>query len=168
MELKRILLILALVAVTAVSASAAITLEEAQDEFDAWVSPRLPSLIADFENCVATKPLSDCHPTWSSTVVPNTAPSDSALATVTNNDPGPFVESVCGDCYDDTKGTWVIAGVDIPATSPGQLRTNSYKSSVGVGIQLAGRIQYDGVIWEKGYGLFGIAPDSAWREVIAP
>ncbi len=164
--MRQLLAALALVAVTAAPASAAITLQEAQDEFDAWVAPRLPGLTADFEACVATKALRDCHPTWSSTVLPNTKPADSALATVTNNDPGPFVSSICGDCFDDTKDTWVIAGVDIPATSPGQLRTNSFKSGVGVGIQLTGRVQYDGTIWEKGYGLFGIAEGFGWREVV--
>lgn len=170
MRMRKLILAAFFVALVAPGAQAAITLQEAQDEFDAWVAPRLPGLTTDFETCVATKPLSDCHPTWSSTVLPNTDPSDSALATVTNDDPGPFVGSVCGDCYDDTRETWVIAGVDIPGTSPGQLRTNSYgpDGAGEVGIQFAGRISYDGEIWEKGYSMFGIAPDADWRLVGGP
>jgi hypothetical protein len=148
-----------------VVASAQITLQEAQDEADAWINPRIPDLTTDFEGCVATNPLSDCHPTWSSTVLPNTAPTDSALATVTNDDPGPFVTG-CGGCYDDTQQTWVISGVDIPATSPVQMRTNTYQAISGTGVQAAFRFSYDGTIWERGVGMFGPAPDEDWREVL--
>ncbi len=146
----------------AASSAQAITLPQAQAEGDAWVAPRLLELTTDFETCVASKPLRSCHPTWSSTVLPNTTAASPSLAIVTNNDPGPFVTG-CGGCFDDTSGTWVIAGVDIPATSPVQFRANSLKSKLGVGIQLVVRIQFEGVIHEKGYGLFGIATDFDWR-----
>ena len=159
------LLFVTLLALVAPSAQAAITLVEAQAEADAWMTPRLAGWATEFAACAASD-LSKCHPTWSSTVLPNTPPSASALATVTNDDPGPFVGSVCGDCYDDTRNTWVISGADIPGTSPVQLQTSTFKGPGGVGIQIVARIKYDGVIWAQGYSLFGIAPEFGWREVV--
>ena len=166
--MRKLMMVLGLVlALGAAPAGAQITLGEAQAEAEAWITPRLPDLTTDFANCVATKDLSDCHPTWSSTVLPNTDPLDSTLATVTNDDPGVFAPNVCDlNCYDDTRGTWVISGVDVPGTSPVQLRTNSFVSLSGTGIQAAIRISYDGAIWEKGYGMFGPAPDTDWAEVL--
>lgn len=149
-----------------VAAQAQITLVQAQAEADAWMDTQEAGLTTDFQNCVAVNPLSLCHPTWSATVLPDTAPTDSALATVTNDDPGVFSPNVCDPaCYDDTKDTWVLSGVDVPATSPVQLRTNTFKGSGGIGIQVAYRIQYDGAIYEKGRGLFGPASDTDWMLV---
>ena len=165
MQFTRILVAFALV-LTASFAQAQITLGQAQAEAEAWITPRLPDPTTDFSDCVAAKSLAECHPTWSATTLPNTDPGDSALATVTNDDPGVFAPNVCDpNCYDDTRETWALAEVDVPGTSPVQLRTNSFSGLGGTGIQVAMRIQYDGVIWEKGYGLFGIAPDSDWAQI---
>ena len=161
----RTLLAILVVLALPVVAQAQITLQEAQDEADAYMAPRLGDWTTEFQACVAGGELSDCHPVGSSTVLPNTDPLDSALATVTNDDPGPFVASVCGDCFDDTRNTWVIAGVDIQVSTPVQLQANSYKNVSGEGIQIVSRIQYDGAIFERGYGLFGPAPDADWAEV---
>jgi len=163
--MKKLLMILTMLLFHGGVASAQITLTEAQAEADAWMDTMEASLTSDFEACVAGNPLRLCHPTWSSTTLPNTDPSDSALATVTNDDPGPFVQSVCGNCYDDTRDTWVLSGVDVPGTSPVQLRTNTFKNAYGEGVQVAYRIQYDGVIYEKARGLFGPAPDTDWAVV---
>jgi|GEM_PF-2510302 len=165
MRFTKLLVVLVLMAAPA---SAQITLVQAQAEADAWMDTQEASLTTDFQACVASNPLRLCHPTWSSTVLPNTDPSDSALATVTHDDPGPFVGSVCGDCYDDTRDTWVLSGVDLPATGPVQLRTNTFKNSGGEGVQVAYRIQYDGVVYEKARGLFGPAPDKGWTALETP
>lgn len=161
-------LLLAALALALAGPASAITLQEAQAEAEAWINPRLADWTTDFQNCVATNALSNCHPTWSSTVLPNTVAADANLQTVTNDDPGPFASTVCGDCYDDSRDTWVLSNVDIPATSPVQLRTNTYVNQSGQGVQIAFRFSYEGTIYERGYGLFGPAPsDSDWREITA-
>jgi hypothetical protein len=158
----RLFILAALALCLASTASAQITLQQAQDEADAWMTPRLGDWSTKFQSCFATDPtLKTCHPNPSSTVLPNTAPTDSALATVTNDDPGTFVTG-CGGCYED-RNRWVDAAVDIPAMSPCQLRANTLKSTVGTGPEIVCRFSYDGALWEKGYALFGIATGFDWR-----
>jgi hypothetical protein len=165
-KMRKALMALAL-ALVATGAEAQITLGETQAEVDAWAAPRLGDWGTAFADCVAAQQLNQCHPAPSSTVLPNTAPTDSSAAVVTNNDPGVFAPNICDpNCYDDTRGTWAAAFVDIPATGPAQLQANSFEAPGGaISIQLITRIQYDGTIYERAYSVVGSAPTFGWQEV---
>lgn len=144
--------------------ASAMTLEEAKTEANAWVASRIGDLATEFQAC-ADVDLSKCHPLWSASVLPNTSSANSALATVTNDDPGIFRQTGCGDCWDDTVGTWEIAGVDIPRDTPIRLRANSYGNGPSAGIQLVGQFSFNGVVYEKAWTVTNGAPSYDWREV---
>lgn len=162
----RILAVLAL-SLLPVAAQAQVTLGETQDECDAWFAPREAGIWTDWDACaLADSTLRTCHPVLSASVLPNTDPGDSAAATVTNDDPGYFVPNVCDpNCYDDTRGTWAIAAIDIPVTSPCALRINVQTSPSGQQIVL--ELQYDGTPYVRGIGR-GAFAGFAWRDNSPP
>jgi len=147
--------------------ASAITLGEATTEAHQWVLARQEAILDRVETCIVestSKPkASECHPAWVASVLPNTDPADSQLATVTFDDPGRRASTVCGDCFTG-QGTYAQAGINIPATGPLNAKLNVSKAPAGWGVQLVIRIMYDGTIYERGYGR-GVFAGFTWREV---
>ena len=140
----------------------AITLQEAQTEAHNWIVARQDAILDRVETCIGENPRK-CHTAWAATTTPNTAPTDSQLATVTLDDPGRLYSTSCGNCYVD-EGTFAQAGINIPATAPINAKLNIARNKQGWGVQLVIRIRYDGVLYERGYGR-GIFEGFAWRQV---
>lgn len=154
-----------LLAFVAAGPSIAITLEEAQSEAHTWTVTRQDAIQNRVDDCIAEGNPRICHTAWAASVLPNTAPADSALATVTLDDPGRYMTTPCGDCYDSNSGTFALAGISIPATAPLNAKINIAGSeSQTWGVQLVIRIQFDGTVYERGYGR-GIFSGFAWREL---
>jgi hypothetical protein len=145
--------------------SHAITLEEAQAEADAWVGPRLSVIRDRVIACVQEGDPSICHTAWAASVTPNTDPVDASLATVTLDDPGRNADTVCGSCFTG-EGTYAGAGIAIPATAPVNAKVNIFfpPDRVWSG-QLVIEIQYNGTLYQRGYGGGG-APSFGWQEVV--
>ncbi len=163
--MRELLAALALVAVTAAPASAAITLAQAKSEAVAWVTARQTVILDRIIACIAEGTPRLCHTAYAASTLPNTAPTDNVLATVTLDDPGRQVTGACSTCFLDV-GKFSQAGISIPATAPLNAKINIARSKAGWGAQLVVRIQYDGTLYERGFGR-GIFAGFAWREVIA-
>jgi hypothetical protein len=157
----RIALLLALLASPA---AAQITLQEAQAEAHQWIIARQDTILDRIQTCIVEGNPRVCHTAFAASVTANTDPSDSALATITLDDPGQPVSTLCGDCFDPTKGTFAIAGIAIPATAPVNARVDIARSKQGWGVQVVIRIRYDGVLYERGYAR-GILEGFPWTEV---
>lgn len=158
--MKSLLVVIGMLLATS-SASAQITLQEAQAEADTWVSTRWTTIKDRVKTCVTEGDPSLCHTAWAATTTPNTAPTDSALATVTLDDPGRLVTGPCDTCYTG-EGTFAAAGISIPATAPLNAKINIGKSTSGRGEQLVIEIQYDGEKYWKAWG-DAILPGFDWR-----
>jgi len=165
-------LLAAFVLLIATSANA-ITLEEAQQAAHQWVVARQDVIMNRVEDCITEGNPRPCHTGWAASVVPNTAPADSSLATVTLDDPGHIQVTCCGTCPLGT-GSFAQAGIAIPATAPLNAKLDIAGSGPGVrdpetgtfnwGVQLRIRIRYDGILYERGYGK-GFFSGFPWREV---
>jgi len=146
-------------------ASAQITLEEAQAEAEAWVVARWDAIKDRVKECLNEPGGPEkCHTAWAATTTENTDPADSALATCTLDDPGTFANTDCGSCYTGLQ-TFALAGITVPATAPLNATINIAKSTTGRGEQLIVEIQYDGVLWQRGWG-DAILPGFDWVEVV--
>lgn len=144
-------------------AQAQITLQQATQQAHDWVIARQDAILNRVEECITENPRL-CHTAWAASVIPNTLPSASELATVTLDDPGRLASTSCGDCYID-EGKFAQAGINIPATAPVNAKLNiAGPTDQGWGVQLVIRIRYDGVLYERGYGR-GIFDGFAWRVV---
>lgn len=142
----------------------AITLEDAQAEADAWVLTRWDAIKDRVKECLGEEGGPEkCHTAWAATTTENTLPADPALASCTLDDPGQFENTNCGDCYNGLQ-TFAAAGIAVPANAPLNATINIAKSATGRGEQLVIEIQYDGVLWQKGYG-DNILPGFDWVEV---
>ena len=161
--MRRILLALCFVLI-APHASWAISAAQARAEAEAWVAARQDVILDRVITCITEGDPSLCHTAWAASVTPNTAPADSALATVTLDDPGRQVVTSCGTCFVPSDGTFAAAGIAIPATAPVNAKLNVARGPGGWGAQLVIRVRYDGVLYERGYGK-GIFNGFDWRAV---
>lgn len=163
-----ILSVLALV-LFAGSAEAQLTLQDAQNEADAWVAAREGVIRDRVRACLQTanqegREPTECHTAWAAGAFCNNTSALSSLCDLTLDDPGQPRSTVCGNCFDGQQ-TFAQAGINIPATAPVNAKINISKAPGGArGEQFVYRIQYDGQIWEKGmgdqtYGSFD------WRQV---
>jgi len=141
----------------------AITLEEAQDQASAWVEARKEVINDRVMACISEGNPRLCHTAWAASVLPNTDPLDAQLATVTLDDPGRYVSGPCASCFTG-EGTFAAAGIAIPGTAPMNAKINIQRAPNGWGVQLVVRVQYDGTIYEKGYGR-GTFSGFAWHAV---
>ena len=139
--------------------SHAITPAQAKAEAEAWVLSRQEAILDRVMTCITENPYL-CHTAWAASTTPNTAPSDSALATVTLDDPGRL--DVCG--APTGEGTFSAAGIAIPATAPINAKLNIAKGPGGWGAQLVIEVKYDGVLYQRAYGR-GIFEGFDWTEV---
>lgn len=142
----------------------AITAAQAAAEAEAWVASRQDVILDRVITCITEGDPSLCHTAWAASITPNTAPTDSALATVTLDDPGRLLVTGCGTCYDPTQGTFAEAGIAIPATAPINAKLNVARGPGGWGAQLVIRIRFNLVLYERAYGK-GIFDGFDWREV---
>ena len=170
--MKKILIVLAVL--FAAHTVEAITLQEAAAEAHNWVMSRANVIQNRVEACIAEGDPRLCHTAWAASETPNTAPSDSALATVTLDDPGRRHVDGCGNvCFSGT-GRFADAGINIPATAPVNAKLNIAGAGPGIrdeesgtfnwGVQLVIRIKYNGKLYERGYGR-GFLESFGWREV---
>lgn len=160
--MRILVLCFALIACGAISGEC-LTLEEAQADAHAWVVARRDAISTRVFGCIDEGNPRLCHTAWAASTTPNTAPTDSNLATVMLDDPGRLVTGPCDSCY-LPEGRFSDAGISIPASAPVNAKINIAKNKSGWGVQLVIRIQYDGTIYERGYGR-GIFDGFAWREV---
>ena len=147
----------------------AITLEEAQAEAEAWVLARWDTIKDRVRTCIAEPGGPEkCHTAWSasaSNYCENNLTTGATLCSVTQDDPGQFETTNCGDCYNGLQ-TFALAGVSIPATAPLNATINIAKGPSGNGEQLIVRFQYDGELWERGWGN-AVLPGFDWKLVTA-
>lgn len=152
-----------LLALLVAGPASAITANQAKAEAEAWVAARQDVILDRVITCITDGDPRLCHTAWAASVTPNTAPADSALATVTLDDPGRLVSTSCGQCYID-EGNFSQAGINIPATAPVNAKINIARGPGGWGAQLVIRVRYDGVLYERGYGK-GIFDGFGWQAV---
>ena len=157
--MKRTLAVLALLAASTL-ASADVTLNQSLTQAEGWVVARQAAILNEVEACISRGTPRLCHTAWAASVLPNTAPTDNSLATVTLDDPGRL--DPCG--LPTEEGTYATAKITIPATAPLNAKLNIAKGPGGWGAQLVVRIQYDGVVYERAWGR-GIFAGFAWRSV---
>lgn len=110
----------------------------------------------------------DCYTTWSiggtglATDLCNTVTADSAVCEMAQTDPG--TPDGCGIATGShTFANW---GWSLPATDIMAYKLNSYSGPGGRGAQICARLRYNGVGYEKCFGMgpqAGAFTDSAWR-----
>jgi len=130
------------------------TLDDAKAEAEAWVDARVNTIFSQAQR----------HRAWSSSVTELTLPIDNVLVVGVNDDQGRWVDTACGACFDE-RDTWAEDGIDIPAQGPVNLKLNSFKNTLGFGLQLAARFNFDGTIWERAWSEIAPAPSYDWKEV---
>jgi hypothetical protein len=167
MMMKKLILALCFVLI-APQATWAITANEARAEAEAWIIARKDVILDRVTTCIqestANPKGSECHTAWAASVTPNTASIDSALATVTLDDPGRITVDACANECATGIGTFAGAGIAIPATAPVNAKINVAKGPGGWGAQVVIRVRYDTVLYERAYGV-GIFDGFDWREV---
>ena len=154
--------IAALLAFLLVASSAqAITLPQAKSEATAWVTARGDVILDRIIACIAEGNPRVCHTAWVSSNTPNTTAAAGSLATVTFDDPGRLDQ--CG--LPTGRGSYVNAGIAIPASGPVNVKINIAKSKVGWGAQVVIEIRHAGTLYRRGFGR-GIFAGFAWQKVV--
>ena len=156
--------IAAILLAMSVPAGAQISFEDATGQAESWVLAHSDVILDRIAACLSEGDPRLCHTGWAASVTPNTDPLDSALATVTLDDPGRFLTTPCGSCFDSSRGTFAEAGIAIPATAPLNAKINIANLNGVWGIQLAIRIRYDGVLLERAWGR-GLLTNEPWHVV---
>lgn len=163
MAMKRLFLafLLALLPLTAQS----LTLQEGQAEADAWVAANWTAIRNRVVACLGEAGGPEkCHTAWAASEAnycANNAGSGPSLCAITLDDPGTF-DTSCGGCYTGNQ-SFANAGINIPANLIINATINIAEApGGGRGEQLIVAFQYDGAIWEKGYG-DAILPGFDWQ-----
>lgn len=163
--MRKTLLALALLALLP-GTSGAITLLEGQAEADAWVASNWTTIKNRVVTCLGEAGGPEkCYTAWAASEAnycANNSGSGPSLCAITLDDPGQFVTGPCDSCYNGLQ-TYALAGINIPANLIINATVNIAKApGGGRGEQLIVAFQYDGLIWEKGYGDL-IIPGFDWQ-----
>ncbi len=144
-------------------AASAITLGEAQTEADDWILARWDAIRTRIQACVTEGDEGLCHTAWSGAALCTTVAADANLCVNAQDDPGRQVTTDCGTCFNGV-GTFALAGISLPNNAPLIASINISRGPNGRSEQVVVQIDYEGAIWERGYGRKDL-PDFAWRLV---